>query len=811
MIRPLLATITLLAAVGAQHQDRELMDVVRNNEAEPAARCAALFALQERETLAGRLLVYALAQDATVLQDTACAILRHEWLTWPRELRVAIDSDPVARRAVLRELAQGWRRAADPWVAGLSRNEQLEPGDRLLALTARIDPPDRHEARFVVDQLVSGGGSEAGWAAARVPTEIADRLVGYVHSRLAGGAGADRLWPILDRMSAKGTAQLLGLAVTLERDQALSLYEHLARREDPGYRERVRAAVDGEIPLEEAWLVRAGPLLTTQTRRERVAAVLRDEAQSVNLRLRAFDALCEGGVYCDGLAEFAAGDGNRWRRLFQAEMELPEAVLLRGLELDSPALARALPGLSRRSLSLPAQRRLMQLLDGMDVDLAGPEGLMAQNLARLLVEKAADEGVKAALDAARDNPGLLRQLYDELAQRQDPAARTALLLERADPMYARDEPQSVALRNHLALVLAETGDRRELDELVRNAQSQSAAHVRRCRHAVPDLVEAHSLELLEQLPDVEDPMVRVEVLLWIGSSPLPAVRRELQRRWQEADDEEERDAALRGLMAGGERAAMLTELAGDGDMAEATRQMLAFAAVGSMPERLGDGDLELLRYLLFEEPQRDPAAEQARARRFPDGRAGFPLVAAIADRLRRDPAAAARVCEDAEAMAARGDTDGLTRQRLLCLWTALQAQPQARTAAARATAALLLAIDDDAETGAGPAHYYLGQQLAQRGDHAAAAAAFGRAAHRLLLLPGDRLAARIHLGSRDSAEDYDPYAALAARRHLELAEVALEQGDMPAAQRAAEAAREIAGPDAATLAAVAAILQRIPR
>ena len=109
MIRVLFAALGLFVSALAQQSDLALMDVVRNDEADPAARCEALAELQDREALSVRLLAYGLGQDGTLLQDTAAAIARHEWLEWPRDLFAALDADPVARRAMLRELAQGWR------------------------------------------------------------------------------------------------------------------------------------------------------------------------------------------------------------------------------------------------------------------------------------------------------------------------------------------------------------------------------------------------------------------------------------------------------------------------------------------------------------------------------------------------------------------------------------------------------------------------------------------------------------------------------------------------------------------------------
>ncbi|MGE3173525.1 MAG: hypothetical protein AB7O97_12955 [Planctomycetota bacterium] len=781
-------------------------------------RCEALGALQDRGDLDAAAMLQALSSDNEALQQTAVRILRHEWIEWPELLQKGLSADPRAARAVLTELAVAPRPAVDAWVQRMAIS--LFPDLRHLALAARLLPPDRKEAEALL-RAMANGADEAAVAVPRIPPAIADQLVGVAHELLGGGAEVERLIPWLDRLSPNGTRQLLGLMAALPEERVAPLVDRLAQQDDPAFHERVRAVVDGEIPAERIWLLRAGPLLDTAAERRRVAQLVGDRQVDAALRLTAFDALLDAGHYEPELAQFAQEYGaERWRRMFAARVEgIPDDVVLQALDSDRETQLAVLRSIGQRgslravtgstSLSPELEHGVLQILRAAarQQDPEAPAVAAARGAARTaLVLVGSDAGVEAALDDAGAEPDALRLCYDALGHRHDPIAAAALLAEVTRTRLPAPDAEH-ARRQHLALVLAELGDRRELDKLLTGLSSRRASFVRRCRHALPTLPEPHWNTVLDLLAATTDPDLRVELLQWIAGCALPAARAALREAFAETGDEaqEVREVALQGLLAGPERGELLAAWRPTAGGDPERDDLFAFAALATMPQPLRPQDVELVQFLLFEQPRRDPR-EAVRAARSPEGRTGFPVTGAIAALLRRESQAVAAVFAPAARMAAERDVQGLVRQRWLFLWTALQAMPELRVQVGRATAALVLAIPDADDAGAGPAQFYFAQQLAASSAFADAAVAWRRAVALLLRLPHMGMHLRIHLGVRDPDAGFDPHAALAAAPWLASARAAAAAGDLPGARAAAANALELAGADAATRIAADAIL-----
>ncbi len=806
MNRALASTAWWLVALSAWLSGQGPAALVDDDGLDPARRCAALGELFDRGQLTVAQLGAALDGSNEPLRATAVAIARHEWCEWPTALLDFLEAHPVAARAVLHELAIAPRPSVDGWVARQAATA-LASDLRLLALAARQAAPERNEGERILRGLVSEDAAAAALAIGRLPAAVADQLVGVAHGLLAGGAPPELLTPFFDRLSDGGSRQLLGLVATLGPALAGPLGAELARRDVPQFWVRVRAAVDGEIALEPPWLRWSGRVLDTAARRGRVARILADGGELMARRIEAFDALLDGKVFVPAMTAFLAeGDADRWRRLFAAGLTgVPQALALSALDGPDAVRNEALRALSRRPLAPAEEARIVELAQaGM-----GRDGIDERGLALVLATLAqagSDRGAALALDCARGDADWFADVCEQLGRRRDPIGSSALLAELQRPPAAGEPVEHVMRRRDLlALVLAEAHDRRQVEVLLTGLPARRAGFVRRCRRALPDLAAAQWRELAAALPGIADHDVRVEVLAWIGASTEPAVRDRLRASCQTADDEEEREVALQGLLAGPERGDLLAAWRAASARDPDTDDRYSFAAIATMPEQLGDADLELLQYLLFTAPRLDPR-ESERSRQFREGRAGFPVVAAIADRLRRDPTAAARVCRDAAALAAAGDTKGLVRQRFLFLWTALQASPGLRFEVATATAALVLAIPDPEQVGDGPAQYYLTAALTAAGRHAEALTAARAAIAGLLRSPAAAMDARIHLGVRDGDAGTDPYAALATAPWLALARAALARQDPAAARTALTQALEFAGRDSATLAAIRATL-----
>lgn len=787
-----------LAVAGslAGQDDGEGRDLLR----EPTGEVEEFLALHDRGGVPLAAMIQALDRADTAVQVAAVAVLRHTWAEWPRELLGALERRPVALAAVLRELALAPRPSVAAWVAHLAGDDARELPLRLLALAARGTPLDRREGELVVRGLGAGEREAAVLAASLLPGEVADTLVAKVHALLlSGDVRAAQFEPFFARLTPRGMDQLLGLVATLPEEARATIAGMLAARDNPHYLERVRAALDGEIPLEEHLLMRAGPLLDTAARRERVAAILADAAAAPSMRVHAFDALLEAGVWVPAMGVYATeprDDGgmhdDRMRRLLQRPPQgMDDAILIEALARDDSIATTAARVLQRGMRSLAVERAALERLRSLD-----PGSRLTTALRRALVEalvrSGTDAGVRGALDVVRDEPELLTTCYESLGSRRDPIATAALLTEL-------ERQRDPALADALRLALAECGDLRQLERLVAGAPDRDGAFVRRCRHAVPVLREPLALAALDGFDRTRKTSVRVELLLWAGRTEGDAVRDRVARVWDEATDEEVREAALRVLMTGPRREPLLARWRAGGFAEPEIADLVVGEAVATAAEPADEAAVQLLQTVLFEASRRDVAREREIAARFPDGRTGFPLVNTVALRLRREPAILDDVLAPARTLAANDDVAHLSRQRFLFFLTALQAMPELRERAGRRLARLLTTIPDEHEVGEGVAWYYRVAAHAADGEHAEASAAARRAVRLLLCDPAQRMFSRIHLGVRDPESGVDPHAALAAASALHEALAARAADDREAAAAALLRARELAGRDRAIL------------
>jgi hypothetical protein len=793
-------------------QVRAHQALVVDVDLEPAGRCAALGWLLDSGVLDDTTLAAALFSEDAGLRRQAVAILRHLRPVWPPALLAGLAGHEHARQELLRELAMAPRPGLETWIEARLGREGISDAERVLCLAARIAPPDVDEAKWLLQCAAEGASSEVGLAIGRIPPDVADSVVSATESLLVSPAVVDRLWPFFEGLARRSSAGVFAVADRLDAPVRLALYERISGIDSAELRERARAALDGEIPLAAEWLLAAAPLMQDRARQDRVLQFLVNPASPLQARIRAFDLLLGVGRYEEGMGRFALEDPRRVVRLLAARIDLPDSLLLEAMDERSSGFGKLPPTvgvfatLLRRPFGPAVEDRLIAFLTTEQSTIG-----MRPMLARALCAGGSDRGVGVMLGVVRYwRESEREELYSQLARRRDPIAATALRTELVDPMRGVDSEVRQAVRAHIRLALSEHGDRRARSEFFQAIAGYDAALLRRARNALPELAASEVEQLLDALPAYGEAEARVEVMLWLGHSPQQRWRDALLKLWEEAEDEEEREVAMRLLLAGPERPQVVAAWK-NGELDELWSSLVAYGLLAAMPDELRDEDVGLLRDLLFDLPRRDVEAERRRAAEFPDGRTGFPVVAAVAETMRRGGVKAFDVCRVAADLVAGGELSGLTRQRLLCLWASLQAEPELMQAVARQTAALVLALEDGGDAGRPAASYFLGQQLQAEGRHDAAAHAYEVAARGLLCDPEQRFALRLLLGSRDPLLGRDPHAALAAASHLQRARQAVLDGDAAALDLALRLAAEFAGRDEASLLAVRAMVEKRDR
>jgi hypothetical protein len=799
--------LAVLLGIGPLLAQRE---VLLDPGAEADARCEALATLQADGALDVPSVLAALGDADDDVASAAASIVRHEWFELPPELWEGLDRDAGAARHLLRELAQAPRPAAVAWAeTRCAPASGRTADDRCLALAA-CGQPLRAEHVDVLLQVLAEDAVGDGWraAVALLPPAIADGLVGRVHALLQDQKiVVGQAVPLFDRMTGNGVRQLLGLANVLPEDAGDDLCTQIAQRDPAAVQERARAMLDGEAPIEPLWLRHAGPLLDRPERRERLLAVLQDASAAPRVQQRAFRALLDARVTDARLVRWVlATDEDRERnldRLLDAAVDRLPGSLLADLLVGDPVLAqttvRALP--ARSELGPEIERVLLRSFEG-----AVADGHFLRPAALALLQRGSELAVSTLWPQLRSSPQW-SDYVDAVSRRHTPFVHQLLLVELETAL--QDEvPAEVRERqlDDVRLALVAQGDLRQLDLLVAHAPRAVPTFVRRCAHHARPLGRSFALQLLEQLPDVADVDLAGELAAWAATCRDAEVLAHMQRLWESPAATEMaamlREVALRALVQGPQRAHLVETLRAAlaaGPLPDAL-EPLPFELMATMPEPLTPAAVQLLAELALLPPLTDAQHERDLVTRWPDGRYGFPVLAAVGRRLRGcEPAIAAEgFAKVVATVAADPRRDAVSPQRLLVLWRVLERERPLLRAVGGATAELCLALPAGDQVAAGPAHWLLQHRAAARGDLAGAAAHARAAIAGLLRRPADRGTARLFLGERDPATGNDPWAALAAAPHRYDLLAARAAGDDAAAALAAARVREFAGHDAAS-------------
>lgn len=807
------ALLVALPAQGDVAADRAaLLDRAR----EPEQRLAALVRLQDRGQLDVAAAVAAMAGGDDEVARSVASIVRHEWVELPDALFRGLDDVPAAARALLQELATAPRPAASAWAAGRSG---AAPGrtldDRLLAIAASGLPLRPADAELVLQALADGAAGDGLRALLAVlPPRLADAQLGRLHAAFAGGRlDVTRAAPLLDRLSPRGLRQLLGPIVALPEGLATELCEHLQQLAPELLAERVAAALDDPNELATCWLPYAAPHLDVAARRERLLALLADPKEAPQRREFAFFALATARCVAEPVLAFATEEPGpmlgRVRRLLAAATdELPAQQLLDWLSADEHLAAATVAALStRRQLPEAVALRLVDDLRG--AGLASGRYLFPAAMAVVL--RGPEVAVRAVWPLLQRDAGFA-QFVDALARRPEPFVGD-LLAAGFPPVVGTPVEQAAPV----ALALAARGGPAAIAWLLERAPTQPASFVRRCAHHVPTppaegaraLLAAAGWSPTSRTARAIDEECGVELVAWAAGAFADAeVAATLRTVWTAAGDapadEELREAALRALLRSPQRDDLVAELRAAlaaGPLPERFGS-LAYEVLAGMREPLLPNELALCVDLVLLLPRTDPEREAEAVARWPLGTSGFPLVAAVAQRLRGNDAGVVGAAFIAAVPGVLADPRHRTiaLQRLLLLWRALGHDEALQVAVGAATAPLALAVarPEDHEL-LGPVHWFAMHAAIARSEMPAAVLQAQAAVAGLLRLPQQRGHARVFLGERDPGRGVDPWAALAALPHRLAADAAQAVGDAAAEAAARARIREFAGRDQATL------------
>ena len=770
---------------------------------------------QDRGELSVADVVAALGAESEVVASTAAAIVRHEWAELPRELFSLLSDNPLARRRLLEELAVAPRPAAATWAAS-----QAEPrhnrslNHRLLALAATSQPLTKRHAPLLLEAVRSGElGDGYYYAASRLPEKVADSLVGRIHQALSQGElDVDELGPLLDRLSSRGTRSLLGLAVTLPPNIARRLLRQIYELRPDLVEGRVEAALDGRIPMDSLWLEFGKRLLDRKERVDRVIEILLT-SEVPDDRERAFDLLLSARAFDDRALRAIRDEGSEreiQRLIGGFANELPVGYVLGWLG-GSPEvaeqMARALA--TRKVLEPELQRRLVGMLDG----FGAVDGHTPLYALTAIVRSGDAENLKAVWSLVLSSRGW-PDLLNLLGRRSEPFVQELLVAEVEKQGEREAQPGGSNLSEEqldtLRLLLVARGDRRELGSLLANAPKRRASFVRRCRRDVDDLTLAQAERLVRAALKCEDLEVAMELLEWSAAVEDGVTVELLWRLWCDPETtdtwEELAETAARVLAAGPKRSPLLAELWAAIDEGPLSDRMSAvpYEILATMPAPLDADGVEVCAGILLKMPLEDAAGEQDRVRRWPDGTSGFPLVAAIANRLRGVDRALAEVTFAAVVEELAGDPRcvRISRQRLSVFWRTLAFDPALQRTLGQITTRLLSLDGGQDQVGQGPATWYSARRYEQLGDYERAERLYRQAGRLLLRLPAAREGGRWLLGERDPGLGEDPHAALAAAPYRMRLLAAQNADDAVAVSQAAALLREFAGYDRVTLAMV---------
>ena len=808
--RAVVVALALASFALAQTDGKRIADLeatVRDASREATARVAALSALQGARDLDSAVLAEALSSGVPTLSACAAAILRHEWLQWPSEILDAANASTSGMRALMQELALAPRPSLASWVEGACRND--DPSVRALALAARVAPPSREEASWLLARLAADDDRTPSLAVQRIEAAVADRLVGELHGHLAGGAVPSRVVEFCDRLSPKGLEQLVGVASTLEVEVAAPFLDLLALRKSPALQETMRAMVDGEIPADPVLVRRAGSLLTDEDRRARASAWMRSAVEAPRderaqaLGLAAFEAALDANHVDDAALAFArAGGESRLRRLLDGGAEWPEGVG----DADDGSWLLVVKALARRGIPLPADldARARVFLDERLADAAAQSDLrvVTQALARLANESALPLLVRACAKDAE----CARAAVDALLDRKDPVGAVMLESLLADLRATGAEGYAPAA-DVVDLVQLERGTRNSddarFDALFERLAQCKPRTIERIASACPQLSDARWRQVLAAF-DAATGTAKERISRHLTMCPLDDAVVALRRAHAAETDTDLKLSFYERRLRTKDRTELVASGRGAFGVDVDRDDDFVFAVLATMGKPLADADLQFLDWLMFDAPGKDPR-EASRAKD-PRSRGAFPESAAVANVLLRDPDNGARAFTSAASRVANAASLGGSRRRYVELWEALQRDAVLLDRIGRATASFVLAIPDASLRGEAAASLYAAREASARGEHEEAGRRYGRAIAGLLRDPEDESEARIHLGVRAPLEGHDPHAALAAQPFLCRARAATD----PAQARAALAiAAELAGRDRGALEAIDAILKTL--
>lgn len=765
---------------------------------------------------------------------TAAAIVRHEWRELPDALFEGLDERPRAAVRMLEELVRAPRPAASGWVERQAREKPGRSVDhRLLAIAALGRPITREQAELLLTaaKAPEEPGDGFWFASAVLPSEVADRLLGRVHGLLLqDGVPLTRVAPLFDRLSMRGTKSLLGLAVTLPYETAREILQRVQQSRPELVEERVTAALDGRVPLEGPWLTFASPYLRGHPERIDRMLELATSAEHERTRDDAFSALVQARVV-DGRVLELTVDDEQTDRILQvirrASDEIPADRVVAWLRHDPTVMQTMAQALERRPVLEPeVQRELLAIVDGfVQVERNAPLHALAA-----LVHGGDAEALQRVWPLLLNSPAW-PDLLDRVGQRDEPFVYARLLAALTEKVDAPDEPPAgaghgdakswrdvrEAQRDTIRLLLVARGDRNELDGLLDRIGQRDATFLRRCGHYVRRLTAEQARKAFDAALATDDVEVATELLEWVMRAQPEASQPWLWQLWQSEPETdvayELQEVAVRLLARGERRAQLLRELRREmrGGPLPDNMASLPYEALNGMQDPLDRDDLALCAELLLELPLRDPDNVERQRRRWTDGTFGFPLVQAIARRMRAADVDVAVAAFDTVVARVRENPrrELLLPQRLKVFWRSLAVRPDLQLELGIATVPLWPDAERRAadEVHDGCADYLLAVRAERAGALDEAERRYAAAARQLLRLPETRAEVRWLLGDRDPIGGDDPLARLSAapyRMQWLRARAASdddddERGDHArAAARAAQLVREFQGRDRAT-------------
>jgi hypothetical protein len=790
--------------------EAQLVERLQRPGVDPERRRGILWALEDLRGLTDGELVAALGDSERIVREAAQAVVLYERVPITPEFLQLVQESVPARDSILAGLARKQRRDCDSWLRALWESASLGLVERLHIIAALPDDQlTPAMARIVLD--VAGTRehevSDAAYrAAANLSARLADGLIGEVHRRCGQGASVEEFLPLLVKTSANGQRHLLAVASNLGREACESICVWLVGRGSPGLQERVRAALDGEIPLEIHLLARAADHLDRPERVRRVVARLRegDEAE----KLKAFDALVRGEVYDEAMLEYALElEGFFSPRVRQLSGlpagRLPDEALLQLLSSDvTRNVMYACQAAAKRPMAAEVENVVLDLAAG-----SNPDELRAA-ATRALMLSGTETRVRELWPHLRESPDLQINAVTWLTERGDPWVQVLFLEELATVVDAAPAAGSggngrgdVSVSLFLQMALARMGDRHLFNELISSAGKRSAWYLRQSRSfAVPRMTTEHAGLIAEQLRFVEMPeAVRIELVSWLGMRPDLDVHEALEQVVRSDASEWVRMEAQRGLLAGPRRAAKQAELFAVMDRPLDDRHKeLAYEIMGSAEAPLTAGDVELMARLMVQLPLSRPEQEARSDLSFHSSRAGFPMGILAVQQLRRDPQGrpGGIFAEVVDEVLADEQVGLLSRGRCLALLRQAVLDSRVRTELGPPLARLLLEIPE--AVGHGPAHLLLGEEAEAVADLASALEHYTQAIRIVLRDPDPQNTLRVFLGDRDPVRDQHPVAALAARSRIIAATVAMAEADRATARRQLALASELAAGDRET-------------